>query len=174
MVALGSVGLDLQRLAQGPHGAVRVVELLLVELGAAAEERHPRRRYRGAPRLLVDELAQIAPGTPALERRFVELHRRLVVGPRVEQAAVVLLGPPRACQLMIEISAVRRTMSSTAGSGELAVEVAGEQARGVRPAIELIGQAKQRVGAGPLGGRLLKDLAVPARNALSKSSSCSS
>ena len=65
--------IDLQRLAQRPDGAVGVVQLLLVELGAAAEQRHPGRGIDRPAGLLVDELAQIAPGAPALERRFVEL-----------------------------------------------------------------------------------------------------
>ena len=164
-LAIGRI--DLQRLAQRPDGAVRVIELLFVQLGAAAQERDARRGVRRPAGLLVDELAQLRPGPPALERRFVELRRRAIVGARVEEAPVVLLRLGALSQAQIEdLGGPAHDVEHRRLFVQLAVEVAGEQARRVLPAIELVGQAQERLGGLPLRRRLLEDLPVPAKRAV--------
>ena len=84
----GSTSIDL---AQRPDRAAAAVQLLLVELGAPAQQASFCRRIDGAPGLLVDQLAQLLPGAPALERPLEQLRDLAIVGARVEQAPVVLL-----------------------------------------------------------------------------------
>ena len=94
--------IDVHRLAQRPDRAAAAVQLLLVQLRAAAQQRQLRRRVDGAPRLLVDQLAQLLPRAPALQRRLEQLRDVAIVGARVEQAAVVLLRLGPLAQTVVE------------------------------------------------------------------------
>ena len=158
---------DLQRLAQRADGAVGVVQLLLVELGAAAQERHAGRRIHRAPRLLVDELAQLRPSAPALERRLQELRRLAVVRPCVVEAPVQLLGLGPLSEPEVEdLGSAPNDLQDGRLLRQLAVEVVGQERRRVLPAIQLVGQAQERLAGLALGRRLLEDLAVPAERAV--------
>ena len=144
------------------------VQPLLVELGAAAQQRQLRRRIDGAPGLLVDQLAQLQPGAPALQRALEQLRDLAIVGARVEQPAVVL-APPRAAVpgARSKISAVRRTMSSTAGLlAELALQVVASRLARSCQRSSLSASRMQLLQAEALGRRLLEHLAVPAQGAV--------
>ncbi len=164
-LAIGRV--DLQRLAQRPHRTPGVVELLLVQLGAAAEQRHPRRRIGRPARLLVDQLAQLHPGAPALEGRLVELRRGAIIGAGVKETPVVLLRLGALAEPQVEdLRGAAHDVEHRRLLAQLSVEIVGEQAGGVRPAIEPVRQAQERLRGLPLGRRLLEDLAIPAKRAV--------
>ena len=160
-------GIDVHRLAQRPDRAVVAVQLLFVELRAPAQQRQLRRRFDGAPGLFVDQLAQLLPGAPALQRALEKLRDVAIVGARVEQTPVMLLrlGPLS----QTEVEDLRGPADDVEDRGvlaQLALQVTREQAGQVLPAIQLVGQANQLLQAETLGRRLLEHLAVPAQRAV--------
>ena len=160
-------GLDLERFAQRTDRAIEIVQVLLVELGAPAQEGQLRARVDRPSGLLVDQLAQLLPGAPALQRPLVELRHLAVVGARIEEPAVVLLRLGALSQLVIEdLGGPADDVEDGRLLAELTLEVTGQQAGRVLPAIELAGEAQELLAAQALGRRLLKHLAVPAQRAL--------
>ena len=127
-------GIDVHRLAQRPDRAPAAVQLLLIQLRAPAQQRQLRRRIDRAPRLLVDQLAQLLPGAPALQRRLEQLRRIAIVRTRVEQAPVVLLGLGPLSQPVIEdLRGPADDVDDRRLLAQLALEVIRQQARQVVP-----------------------------------------
>ena len=126
------------------------------------------RRVDGAPGLLVNQLAQLLPGPPALQRPLEQLRRRRdrrgarrtaggsTSPPPADDPALVedLRGPAHDVEHRRAPRPARPRDSS-----------ASRLARSCQRS-ELVGQANQLLQAEALGRRLLEDLAVPAQGAV--------
>ena len=161
------VGIEIDDLAQSPQRAIGIIQLLLVEERAPAQQRLLGLDLDGSTRLLVQELTQLDPLAPSLEGPLEEGRGLGIVGSGVVEPAIVGPGLGVAIEAKVEDFGGsphdledRRRALQRAGQG------LGQKHGHFAPAAQALRHAQHLIEVELLDGILLEDPPIPLESAL--------